>query len=153
MRHTAITSQLALGLAFLIGGAGAASAETFTVGRLQISRLWMPATPETAPAAPGYLTVTNAGSEPDRLITGSIVAARGFSVPGDGITVNPGETVTLQPGGSYLTFSSLRGPVEPGMEVQSILKFERAGPVVVKFTVEAPPAAPARTGSTGRRAR
>lgn len=146
-----------LASALLLLGGNAALAENFQIGDLQIINPWAPAAPATAPAIPGYMTIVNTGRSPDRIVAGSFVEARQFTInsaatPGT-IVIPPGATVTLQPGGDHLQFSNLRGPIEPGMEVQSIVKFENAGPLVLKFTIQDAPAAPARTGSTGKRAR
>lgn len=142
-----------LASALLLLGGGAAMAENFQIGDLRIINPWAPAAPATAPAIPGYLTIVNTGRSPDRIVAGSFVEARQFTInssatPGS-IVIPPGATVTLQPGGDHLQFSNLRGPIEAGMEVQSIIKFENAGPLVLKFTIQG---APARTGSTGKRA-
>lgn len=156
MTKAARSPLLASALALMIC-ASSARAENFQIGDLQIINPWAPAAPATAPAIPGYMTIVNTGRSPDRIVAGSFVEARQFTInssatPGS-IVIPPGATVTLQPGGDHLQFSNLRGPIEAGMQVQSIVKFENAGPLVLKFTIQGAPAAPARTGATGKRAR
>ena len=45
-----------------------ASAHDYTLGTLEIGHPWTRATPPTAKAGGGFLTITNKGSTPDRLI-------------------------------------------------------------------------------------
>lgn len=147
MRQTK-TTAFALTLALLACGAGtgASHATDYAVGPLTIVHPWAPATPEGAKAAPGYFRVTNAGREPDRLISGSFVdAGRVEIVSGGGkatraiaggLVIAPGETITLSPTGPHLMFTGLIGPLEQGNSAQSILRFEKAGPVVLEFAIE-----------------
>ncbi|GJE54273.1 MULTISPECIES: copper chaperone PCu(A)C [Methylobacterium] len=145
MRQTK-TKLLALTLALLACGAGASHAADYAVGPLTIAHPWAPATPEGAKAAPGYFTVTNAGREADRLISGSFVDAghveivsgggKATQAIAGGLVIAPGETITLSPTGPHLMFTGLIGPLEQGNSAQSILRFEKAGPVVLEFAIE-----------------
>lgn len=161
MRH--ITPFLALAL--LLGGTGIASAQEASqevrIGAMRISHSWAPATSETSKDAPGYVTMTNTGSVPDRLKGGSFIESahvETHTMTGegrkakmtrvDGIVVNPGETVTLKPGGDHLMFIDLRSALKAGTTVQSILSFERSGTGEVDFAIEGK--APA--GAKGRHA-
>src|SRR3954462_1328161 len=47
----------------------------FQAGALRIGQPWSRATPKGAQVGAGYLTITNTGSEPDRLIGGSLTDA------------------------------------------------------------------------------
>ncbi|MBV9568717.1 MAG: copper chaperone PCu(A)C, partial [Hyphomicrobiales bacterium] len=44
-----------------------AAAGDYEIGKLRITAPWMRATPKGANVASGYMTITNTGSEPDRL--------------------------------------------------------------------------------------
>ncbi len=55
--------------------AGGAAAQDFTAGSLKIGHPWSRATPNGAKVAGGYLSVTNAGSEPDTLTGGTFAEA------------------------------------------------------------------------------
>jgi copper(I)-binding protein len=104
----------------------------------------------------GYMTITNTGSEPDRLLAlradfprvslhGTQTDAQGVTrmVPVEGIAIAPGETVTLAPGGMHVMFMGLDGdPFEEGERIPATLVFERAGEIAVEFWVEP------RTGAT-----
>ena len=48
-----------------------ALAHDYTAGALKIRHPWARATPKGAPVGGGYLSITNTGTEPDRLIGGS----------------------------------------------------------------------------------
>src|SRR4030081_332836 len=47
---------------------GAAAAETSTVGSIEIGNPWARATPKGASVGGAYMTITNKGTEPDRLV-------------------------------------------------------------------------------------
>lgn len=138
-----------------------AYAEDFTVvGRLKISAAWVRATPRGAPVGGGYLTITNTGNAPDRLIGGSSDAATRFEIHdmsmdngvmkmrpvGNGIEIKPGQSVELKPGGYHVMFIGLNKPFEQGEHVKATLKFSKAGDVPVDFIVEG---IGAQTGGNG----
>jgi copper(I)-binding protein len=140
-----------------------AHAHDYTAGPLKIGHPWSRATPGGAKVAGGYLTVTNTGTEPDRLTGGTIDAAgRGelhtMSMEGgvmkmaplaDGLEIPPGQTVTLAPSGHHLMFLDLKAPLKKGERVKGTLSFERAGRVPVEFAVESLAAkAPEAAGGT-----
>src|SRR5687768_13006353 len=78
---------------------------------LQVTGAWARATPKGAQVGGGYLKITNKGSAPDRLISGSSPVAGKFelhemSMSGgiakmreltNGIEIKPGETIELKP--------------------------------------------------------
>lgn len=101
-----------------------------------------------------YLTVTNNGDEPDRLIGGSTPVARivqihdmtiendvmtMFELP-DGLEIPAGETVELKPQGLHVMLIDLTQDLRPGDTVELTLQFERAGAVTLDVPVggEAP---------------
>ena len=127
-----------------------AHAEDITVGSLKISALWVRATPKGAPVGGGYMTITNAGSAPDRLIGGSADVSSRFEIHemsmdngvmkmrpvGKGLEIKPGQTIELKPGGYHVMFVGLNKPFEEGQHVKATLEFEKAGKVAVDFTVQ-----------------
>jgi copper(I)-binding protein len=137
---------MALGLAI------AANAQEFRAGTLVIDRPWTRATPGGAKVAGGFMTITNKGTEPDRLIGGSLPRAGRFEVhetrmEGNvmrmrplpkGLEIAPGQTVTLAPGGYHVMFMELKQPLKQGERLRGQLVFERAGTVEVEYTVESP---------------
>jgi copper(I)-binding protein len=133
-----------------------ASAFAQQAGGLQITGVWARATPKGAQVGAGYLKITNNGSAPDRLLSGSSPVAGKFelhemSMSGgvakmrelaNGLEIKPGETVELKPGGNHVMFVGLKRPLERGKPFAATLQFEKAGKVDVEFRVE-PVGAPA----------
>lgn len=159
-RMAAILRAGLVGAAFVLIG-GVAAAETYSAGGLQIGNPWTRATPKGSTVTAGYLTITNKGTQADRLIGGSAVPASRFEVHdtvienGVGrmrqltsLEIKPGETVTLKPGGMHVMLMGLKQPLSKGQKVKGTLVFEKAGTVAVEFTVQAV-GAPAPAGHGG----
>ena len=140
-----------VGLVLIGPQPGKTLAHDYASGGLRIGHPWSRATPNGAKVAGGYLSVTNAGTEPDTL-TGATFARAGrtelhsMSMEGGvmkmapvegGLAVKPGETVTLKPGGYHLMFLDLKEPLKEGQTVKGTVTFSKAGNVPVEFTVEA----------------
>jgi hypothetical protein len=135
-------------LSLLITAPAAAQAP-IKVGALQIEAPWLRATPGGAKVAAGYLRITNTGSEADRLLGASMpFAARGevhemtmqngvmhMSPAAGGLTIAPGKTVELRPGGFHLMFLDLKGALKEGQSVDVTLTFEKGGSATVPFPV------------------
>jgi periplasmic copper chaperone A len=127
-----------------------AHAEDAKAGDLVITQAWSRATPGGAKVAGGYLTIENKGSAPDRLVGGSADVAGKFEVhemaikdgvmtmrPLDkGLTIEPGKTVKLAPGGYHLMLMDLKGPLKQGDKVPLTLEFEKAGKVKLSLDVQ-----------------
>ena len=130
---------------------GSLSAHDYGAGELSIAHPYARAVGATAMASAGYLEVRNDGTEPDRLVsveadvprvelhtieTGADGVVR--MVPlSDGLTIAPGETVVLAPGGAHVMFMGIDGATfAAGETVPATLVFERAGRVEVSFAVE-----------------
>jgi periplasmic copper chaperone A len=141
-----------------------ARAEEFKAGDLVISQAWSRATPKGAKTGGGYLTIENRGSAPDRLIGGSADVAGSIQVhemsmeggvmkmrPVEkGLTIEPGKTVKLAPGGYHLMMMDLKAPLKQGEKVAVTLEFERAGKVPVSLDVQGAGAkGPTTTPSSG----
>lgn len=140
-----------VGLAVLAAAATPASAHDYKAGPLTIAHPWSRATPGGAKVGGGYLTVTNSGTEPDRLVGGSTPVAERFELhqttvtdgvasmrPVEGgLVIRPGETVELKPGGTHVMLVNLKGPLKEGSCFPGTLTFEKAGAVPVEFTVQA----------------
>jgi copper(I)-binding protein len=159
-RVAAILRAGLVGAAVLLVG-GIAAAETYSAGGLQIVNPWARATPKGAKVGAGYLTITNKGTESDRLIGGSAVPASRFELHTtvtengvgrmrriDGLEIKPGETVAFRPGGMHVMFVGLKQPLSQGQTVKGTLVFERAGTIAIEFAVQAV-GAPAPAGGHG----
>src|SRR3984893_1883813 len=123
-----ISVARAAACAFLIANflAVPVRADEVKAGDLVITQAWSRATPGGAKIGGGYLTIENKGVAPDRLIGGSADIAGKVEVhemamnngvmtirPLDqGLTIEPGKTVKLAPGGYHLMMSDFKKPVK-----------------------------------------
>ena len=138
---------LAIALSLL---AASARAEDVKAGDLVITQGWSRATPGGAKIGGGFLTIENKGSAPDRLIGASADVAGEVEVhemamkdgvmtmrPLErGLTIDPGKTVKLAPGGYHLMMMNLKSPLKQGDKVPLTLQFEKAGKVAVTLDVQ-----------------
>jgi hypothetical protein len=140
-------------LALLAVGAfstGPASAQQVKIGDLVIDHAWARATPGGAKVGGGYLTIENKGTTPDKLIGGSSPAAAKVEVHEmamnngvmtmrlvkGGLSIPPGQSVTLMPGGYHIMMMQLKAPLKKGEKVPVTLTFEKAGEVSVTFDIQ-----------------
>lgn len=100
----------------------------------------------------GFLTVTNNGTEGDRLIGASSPAAESVElhairVKGPAIVMAPiergivvphGQAITLKPRGYHLLMKGLKAPLQKGAKVSVTLVFEKAGSLPLDLVVEEP---------------
>jgi periplasmic copper chaperone A len=151
--HTGITmrptSLLVASLAML--AVATAYARDYKAGSLDIADPWSRATPKGASVAAGYMKITNTGTAPDRLISGSSDVAPTFEVHEmtmdngvakmrpvkGGLEIKPGETVELKPGSFHVMFVGLKKPLESGEHIKATLVFEKTGKVNVEYDVRA----------------
>lgn len=125
--------------------------DTFKVGDLVVASPWTRATPGGAKIAGGYLKITNKGTSVDRLVgvtspgadrvevhemsmTDGVMKMRPLA---DGLTIKPGETVELKPGGFHVMFMDIKQPLKQGDTLKATLTFEKAGTLDVSFGVNA----------------
>ena len=141
-----------LALALLAATPFMTEAHEFKAGDLIIGHPWSRATPGGAPIGGGYLTITNNGSAPDKLVSVSIPATVADHVEmhematkdgvmtmrpiAGGVAVAPGKTVAFVPGGYHLMLMGLKAPLKEGDRVKAELTFEKAGKVEVTINVE-----------------
>ena len=125
-------------------------AQEVKAGDLVITQAWTRATPNGAKIGGGYFTIENKGAAADRLIGGSGDIAGKVEVhemamdngvmkmrPLDkGLTVEPGKTVKLAPGGLHLMMFDLKGALKQGDKVPVTLEFEKAGKVTISLDVQ-----------------
>jgi copper(I)-binding protein len=127
-----------------------AQAEDIMAGGLKLSAPWARATPKGASVGGGYLSITNAGKEPDRLIGGATDVASRVEIHemtmdngvmkmrklANGLEIKPGQTVELKPGGYHVMFLGMKQPLKQGEHFKTMLEFAKAGKVDVTFMVE-----------------
>jgi copper(I)-binding protein len=149
MLHLPVHRHYEKGSDALLPVADKKAAPSYKLGALVIEAPWARATPAGAQVAGGYLKVTNAGAESDRLMGGTFPAATGVEVHemamqnnvmkmrrlADGLEIKPGATVELKPGGLHLMFTGLSGGLKAGQQVKGTLVFQKAGTIEVEYTV------------------
>ncbi len=127
-----------------------ALAHDYKAGSLSIGHPWARATPPSAPVAGGYMTLSNAGTETDRLVGGSAEFAERVEIHEmsmangmmtmrqlpRGLEIRPGEKVELKPGSYHIMFMGLKQQLKEGEQLKGSLVFERAGAVAVEFRIE-----------------
>lgn len=139
------------------------SAEAQAQGRVTVTDARIAPPPPGAPTAAGYLTLTNLGRAPDRLVAVSspgaaAVQLHSMTMAGGimrmrpvagGLALPPGRPVTLSPMSLHLMFVSPTRPLREGGRVPATLRFQRAPPMRVVFRVapERPGAMPGMTMS------
>ncbi len=141
---TATTRRALLGAAILPALPAAAQGNT-----LHVEQPWTRAAGQGGQGA-GYMTLRNAGPQPDRLLSAESPAAQRVELhthirdgevmrmrPVADIPVPAGGSTVLQPGGLHLMLIGLTRPLAVGEAVPVTLRFERAGTVTVNLAVQA----------------
>ena len=145
-----ITRRLALAAALALL-AVPATAQDYKVGTLEITKPWTRATPATAQSGGGFLTITNKGTTPDRLVSARSTASGKVEIhevrmDGNvmkmrelekGLEIPAGATVMLKPGGYHIMFMGLKAPFAKDAKVPVTLVFEKAGSLDIALDVEA----------------
>lgn len=116
---------------------------------IRVDQVWARATPGGAKTGVMYLSVTNTGTAPDKLVGASTPVAAKAEVhesksangvmqmrPVSTLTIAPGKTVVLQPDGYHLMLTGLKQPLKEGERVPLTLVFEHAGKRQVTAEVE-----------------
>jgi hypothetical protein len=142
-----------------------AQAKDYDVGSIHISEPWARATPKGASSGAAYMTITNKGTDADRVSCVSSDASGQCQIhtmtmnngvmqmrPVEGgLEIKPGETVTLKPASLHVMLLDLKHPLEQGNTVKLTLKFEHAGTIDVDYPIAgigaAAPGVPAGGGS------
>lgn len=121
------------------------------VGDIEVRSPWVRCQPDMPSVAGGFVTLTNTGSQPDRLVGAaspgaSKVEIHGIRVVGPGISMVPlkdglylhyGTTVEFKPRGYHLMLL-LSAPLAVGARLPVELVFERAGKVEISCEVKPP---------------
>ena len=131
--------------------ASAVFAHEFTLGNLEIGH---PASKATLPGQPvggGFMTITNKGTEADRLVSitapdvsddaqihemaieNDVMKMR--QLP-DGVEIPAGGTVELKSGRLHIMFMKIKHPFKEGESFKATLNFEKAGALDVTFKIE-----------------
>jgi periplasmic copper chaperone A len=120
-----------------------------TAGDLELTAGFTKAMLPGQPVGGGFITITNKGSEDDRLVTAASTQAgdvqlHEMAMEGDvmrmrqvteGIAIPAGQTVELKPGGLHLMFFKVAEAFKEGGTVNVTLTFEKAGAVDVVLPI------------------
>ena len=136
-----------LALSGLLLGTPVTAAE-YTIGELVVEQPVAAASAKLAKAGAAYMTVTNNGDTPDRLLAveadfpkvmiHATVESDGIARMvhlDEGVELNPGETISFVPGGLHVMFMGLTEPLESGEMLPATLVFETAGELEIMFTI------------------
>src|ERR1700744_5920767 len=144
-----VAAALFMAFAPCIAGSPA-RADEVKAGDLVISQAWSRATPNGAKIGAGYLTIENKGTAADKLVavTGDVsprIEVHEMSMNNGvmkmravdgGVTIDPGKTVKLSPGGYHLMIMDRKAPLKQGDKLPLTLQFEKAGKVAVTLDVQ-----------------
>jgi len=146
MKHVTLLLAAALALP-----AVEAPAEDLTAGMITISNLWARATPKGATVGAAYLTLSNKGTNADRLVGVSSPGAGSVELHemsmkngvmsmrevAGGVEIKPGQTVVLKPNAYHIMLMDLKQPLVKGEHLMGTLEFANAGKVDVDFPIQA----------------
>lgn len=142
---------LIIGTLLTLGLLNTAYTQTFEVGKLIIENPYTRSTPPMTPVAGGFLKITNTGDKDDRLVAGTAAFSKAVEIHEmimkengvmrmqqrkGGLVIPAGKSIELKPGGLHLMFIELDQQMIPDEQHISLLKFEHAGDVEVKFVVK-----------------
>jgi copper(I)-binding protein len=128
-------------------------AQEASAGELTIKRAWSRVAPPGAPVLGGYLSITNDGAQPDRLIAVSSTISDNVQIHmssvnngvatmrqvTDGVAIPSGETVEFEPGELHLMLLNPKSRPGEGEKIPLTLTFENAGPLDIELVVARSP--------------
>ena len=128
-----------------------AQARDYIVNSVHIANAWTRATAGAGSNAVGYMSITNEGSKPDRLVGASCPVAKSTELhsetrvngvmqmrPLADIAIDPGQTVKLTPGNVHLMLVGTSKRLVRGTMIPCTLTFQNAGPADIELLVRSP---------------
>jgi len=138
--------RIVLAVAFLAAFAPPVLAQQSSIA---VTDAWARATPPGAKTGAAYVTVTNKGTETDKLLSVSTPVAGMAQLhttindngvmkmrPVKSIDVKPGKPLTLKPGGYHLMLMDLKQPLKQGDTFPITLTFAKAGEIHTEVKVQ-----------------
>ena len=122
-------------------------APTVQAADVSVSDAWLRASLGQSPNTAGYMKIENRGTAEDKLVgvnmaTGMAHLHESAMKDGvmqmkavDALTIKPGETVELKPGGLHIMVMGLKTPLKAGETVPLRLQFARGGEITVNAEV------------------
>lgn len=138
--------------ALVLASIAGVNAHEVKLGNLVIHHPWSRQSPMAAEVAAGFMTITNTGTEDDRLVKVTSAISKSAQIHDmkmvgdvmkmeelpDGIVIPAGGSVKLKPKSLHIMFMGLQQQVMEGEEFSGTLTFEKAGTVTVDYEVAAP---------------
>lgn len=137
-----------ISFALVLLAAACGSPDTPNLEPIQIRSAWASPTPGGVSVSAGYLEISNATDQDDRLIAASSPRADRVEIhdmvmdgpimrmrPVEALSIPAGETVTFAPGGMHLMFMGVVDPFAEGENIPVTLSFERAGDIEATLPV------------------
>lgn len=141
-------ARLLLLLAALLPAAASAA------GRLVVENAWIRTAPPAAPMRAGYATLRNAGDAPLQIRSAHSAAFGDVSLHAtqiengvarmrelDGLSLAPGESAVLEPGGKHLMLMQPRGELGVGAKAVVTFEIDNGSSTDVEFSVREAPVA------------
>lgn len=140
-------------LLILLGASLSVMAQEASAGELSITRAWSRVAPPGAPVLGGYLSITNDGAQPDRLIAVSSTISDNVQIHmssvndgvatmrqvTDGVAIPSGATVEFEPGELHLMLLNPKSRPGEGEKIPLTLTFENAGRLDIELVVARSP--------------
>jgi len=136
--------------AFLVLALPAFATDTPKAGDVSVEQPWARASAGRGANGAAYVTLTNQGQAPDKLIAASSPIASRAELhahsmeggvmkmrPVDGIEIAPGGQAVLQPGGMHIMLIGVHDPMEQGTTFSLTLTFEHGGAATIDVPVAA----------------
>ena len=136
------------------------SAQHYAAGNIDIQSPWSRELPPTSPNGAVYLTLTNHGTQPDKLLSASTDVAELVEIHShiledgmmkmrrvESVDLPPHKAVLFSPGGYHFMLIGLKRPLEADDRFQLLLEFEQNSQVLVEVVVQSSDAQ--STGKTG----
>ena len=136
-------------LALSLIGTGLAGAASAQESAIAVEHVWARATPGKAETGAVYAEIVNHGNAPDRLLAVSSPVAEKADLhqnklengimkmrPVDTLTIAPGKSEELAPGGYHIMLMGLAHPLHEGESFPVTLTFEKAGKVTATVSVK-----------------
>lgn len=140
-------------LLILLAASLSVTAQEASAAELTIKRAWSRVAPPGAPVLGGYLSITNEGEQPDRLIAASSTISDNVQIHmssvndgvatmrqvTDGVAIPSGETVEFEPGELHLMLLNPKSRPGEGEKIPLTLTFEKAGRLDIELVVARSP--------------
>ena len=136
------------------------SAQHYEAGDIHIQSPWSRELPPTSPNGAVYLTLTNPGTQPDKLLSASTDVAELVEIHShiledgmmkmrrvESVDLPPHKAVLFTPGGYHFMLIGLKRPLEADDRFQLLLEFEQNSQALVEIVVQSSDAQ--STGKTG----